>query len=358
MEPHLWADFRSDACTAPSHAMRAAMAKAEVGNDDFGEDPTIRRLEERVAGLLGKPASLFVQSGTMANLVALLCHLDCGDRLVTSPNFHIFYWEGDAVHRIVQADFDLASDDTQGRFTTVKPPSEVDARSRLLSLENPVNRLGGTLLSLRHSCELRDWAAQRGLALHLDGARLFHAACALEVEPATLAQCTDTLTVSFNKALGAPAGAAVAAAAELIERARRFRWMLGGAWKQGGILAAACEAALDTFPDRIAEDHRLARELAVALNTIPGVQVDLERVVTNMVHMRVIDQDVDLAGLHSELQAHGVGIGRFKEGRVSRLVTHRDISPDSLPRFLELLNRLMSSARCGGGKPSGGACRV
>jgi threonine aldolase len=321
------------------------MAEAEVGNDDFAEDPTIRRLEERVAALLGKPAALFVQSGTMGNLVALLCHLERGDHLLTSRSFHIYYWEGDAVRRVVGADFELVADDTRGAFTTVATPSDSAVQSRLLCLENPANRLGGTLLSLHHLRELRGWAARHGLPVHLDGARFFNAVCALDVEPAALAGCFDTVTLSFNKAVGAPAGAAVVASEEVIARARRFRWMLGGAWKQGGILAAACLAGLDALPARITEDHRLARELAEGLNAVPGLRVDLEQVVTNIVLLRVKDPDVDLEALQSELRRRGVGIVRFKEGRISRLVTHGDVSRESVQRFVTLLGGLVPDSR-------------
>jgi threonine aldolase len=351
MNSELWADFRSDACTLPTPDMRRAIASAEVGNDDFSEDPAVRRLEERTADLLGKPAALFVQSGTMGNLVALCSHLERGETLLTSRDFHIFYWERDAVDRVVGAGFDFLPEETCGAFTTLETAGAVGARSRLLSLENPVNRLGGTLLSLAHMRQLHEWAARRGVPVHLDGARLFNAARALRAEPASLAACADTVSVSFNKALGAPAGAAVAASEELIARARRIRWMLGGAWKQGGVLAAACLFGLDRNLERIEEDHRLARRLAEGLSGIPGIAVDLERVATNIVFMKVEDRDVDLAGLSQELRARGLGIGRFKEGGVCRLVTHRDITPESIERFLGLIRQLMSGTQCRGSNP-------
>ena len=337
----LWADFRSDACSIPSPAMRRAMADAEVGNDDFREDPTIRRCEDQVAVLLGKPAALFVQSGTMGNLVALMTHLDRGDCILTSQNFHIAYWEGDAVHRVVGAEFEFLSDTTHGAWTTIENWPTQRGANRLLCLETPVNRLGGTLLPLNHLHDLRQRAEAWGIPTHMDGARFFNASCAMEVEPAVLAACSDSVSVSFNKALGAPAGAALVASSEFIERARRFRWMLGGAWKQGGVLAAACLAGLRSIPERIAEDHRLARQLAEGLQSIPGVSVDLEQVVTNLVFVRVVDPAVDLTVLQQTLRDHGVAIGRFKENRVSRLVTHQDVNRESIQRFIELFKRVL-----------------
>jgi threonine aldolase len=341
----LWADFRSDACTVPNAAMRRAMAEAEVGNEDFHEDPTIRRCEHEIAAMLGKPAALFVQSGTMGNLVALMSHLERGGSVLTSPNSHIAYWEGDAVRRVVGADFEFVSDKTAGPWTTIEDWPTERGTIRLLCLETPVNRLGGTLLPLEHLGALRERAAAWKIPVHLDGARLFNASCAMGIEPALVADCCDSVTVSFNKAVGAPAGAALVGSQDLIDRARRFRWMLGGAWKQGGVLAAACLVGLLSLPERIAADHRLARELAEGLRAISGVSVDLDRVVTNLVLVQVVDPAVDLPSLQQGLREHGVAIGRFKEHGIARLVTHQDIRRDSLPRFLELFERLLQASK-------------
>lgn len=341
MNQPLWADFRSDACTLPTPAMRTAMAAATVGNDDFAEDPTISRLERRVATLLGKPAALFVQSGTMGNLVALLCHLNRGETLLTSGSFHIDYWEGDAVSRIVGAGIERIPDHTEGAWTTlVSLPTSVGS-SRLLCLETPVNRHGGTLLPLQHMQQLRLWASRMRLPIHLDGARFFNASVALGITPSVLADTCDTVTVSFNKALSAPAGAILSGSFDFIARARRFRWMLGGAWKQGGVLAAACDVGLDDFPEQIAADHQLARELAAGLNDIPDVAVNEESVATNIVLMRVHRPDIALDALRAALHVRGIGIGRFKEGGLSRLVCHRDITRESVSRSLDLLASLL-----------------
>jgi threonine aldolase len=277
----------------------------------------------------------------MGNLAALMSHLQPGDRVLTSPNFHIAYWEGDALRRVVGVDVDYVSDSTEGARTTIRDWPAERGRIRLLCLETPVNRHGGTLLPLDHLRELQRRASEWQIPVHLDGARFFNASCAMGVEPAVLAACVDSVTVSFNKALGAPAGAAVAASQDLVERARRFRWMLGGAWKQGGVLAAACLVGLQSMHERIAADHRLARELAQGLQTIPGVQVDLNQVATNLVFMRIVEPNVDLAALQIALREHGVAIGRFKPPGISRLVTHQNIRPETIPRFLELLARLL-----------------
>ena len=215
----------------------------------------------------------------------------------------------------------------------------------MLSIETPVNRLGGTVLAMAHLRQIRNWASDKQLRVHLDGARLLNAACALDVAPATIGECVDTITLSFNKALGAPAGAVVAGSEELIARARRFRWMLGGAWKQGGILAAGCLFGLNSWTTQIAADHRHARELALGLNAISGLGVDIASVVTNIVMLRIEDSALDLNVLQSQLVAEGIRIGRFKDGRISRLVTHNGITGDTIQRFLELVRRVVSGLR-------------
>jgi threonine aldolase len=340
-------DLRSDACTLPTLAMRQAMADAAVGNDDFSEDPTVRRLEETVASLLGKEAAVFVQSGTMGNLVGIMLQAEPGDQVLVSSSFHVVDYEQEAMLRIARCSFRMIGEETRGGATRLLlPPSKANGNGRdvrLLSLENTVNRLGGTLLTLDHLEELYSWAAQQHVAVHLDGARLFNAACALEVSPAALARFADTVMVVFTKALAAPAGAALAGAREAIARARRFRWMLGGNWKQGGMIAAACLTGVETMVSRIPEDHRRARRLAEGLNSIPGIAVDLSRVVTNIILMRIEDSRIDPARLKSGLEEKGACIGAFKPGNISRLVTHKDIDDAAIDRFLSLVEQGVKS---------------
>jgi threonine aldolase len=337
-------DLRSDACTLPTPAMRQAMAEAAVGNDDFSEDPTVRRLEEAVATLLGKEAAVFVQSGTMGNLVGIMSQVEPGDQVLTSSNFHVADHEHEAMVRVARCSFRTIAEETHGGATRLLlPPSKMSENGWLLSLENTVNRLGGTLLTLDHLEELYKWAAQQHVAVHLDGARLFNAASALEVSPAALAQFADTVMVVFTKALAAPAGAALAGARGTIDRARRFRWMLGGNWKQGGMIAAACLTGMETMISRIPEDHRRARRLAEGLNSIPGITVDLSRVVTNIILMRIEDSLIDPERLKSSLEEKGAYIGAFRQDNISRLVTHKDIDDAAIDRFLSLLEKRVKS---------------
>ena len=335
-------DLRSDACTLPTPRMRQAMAEAAVGNDDFSEDPTVLRLEQAAARLLGKEAAIFVQSGTMGNLVGIMSQVEPGEPVLTCCSFHVADHEREAMLRIARCSFQVMGEETEdGKTRLILPPgkgNENGLDARLLSLENTVNRLGGTLLTLDHLEELYGWAWQQGVAVHLDGARLFNAACALEVSPADLARFADTVMVVFTKALAAPAGAVVAGAHDVIDRGRRFRWMLGGNWKQGGMIAAACLTGLETMVSRIPEDHRRARRLAEGLNSIPGITVDLSRVVTNIVLMR-IEEGLDPASLKSALEANGAYIGSFRQGNVSRLVTHKDIDDAAVDRFLSLVKQ-------------------
>jgi threonine aldolase len=340
-------DLRSDACTLPTLAMRQAMAKAAVGNDDFSEDPTVRRLEETVAGLLGKEAAVFVQSGTMGNLVGIMSQVEPGNPVLTSSNFHVVDHEQEAMLRIARCSFRIIGEETrEGATRLLMPPSKTNGNGRdvrLLSLENTVNRLGGTLLTLEHLEELYGWAARQPVAVHLDGARLFNAACALEATPAEIARFADTVMVAFTKALSAPVGAALAGGRDVIDRARRFRWMLGGNWKQGGMVAAACLIGMETMVSGIPEDHRRARRLAEGLNSIPGITVDLTRVVTNIILMRIEDSLIDPGHLKSGLEEEGARIGAFRQGNISRLVTHKDIDDAAIDRFLSLVEKGVKS---------------
>jgi threonine aldolase len=344
-------DFRSDACSLPTAEMRRAMAEAEVGNDDFSEDPTINLLEEEVAALLDKPAALFVQSGTMANLAALLSQVNPGETVLVGPNFHIYDHEGEAVRRIVGSCFSCIPDRVNGcmtyLLTDLFPQPEpfcgtATAPARLLALENSVNRLGGTLISPRHLAELAEWAYEQGIPVHLDGARLLNAAAALGVSPAALSEKADTVMVVFTKALAAPAGAALAGEKEIIQRARNYRYMLGGNWKQGGVVAAACRVALRTMPERIPDDHTAARRLAEGLHSIPGIRVELQRVVTNIVQMHLEDPELDPQAIESSLREAGVRIGRFKNA-MSRLVTYKDIGLKQVDHALERIREAVKA---------------
>lgn len=341
-------DLRSDACSLPTEAMRQAMAEAACGNDDFFEDLTIKELEQEAAALLGKQEALFVQSGTMANVIAVMTRVEPGQFVLTSKRFHVFDFEEEAMRRVAQCDFRFVEDRTAGCQTELLWDELPDAdwtNVPLLSLENSINHLGGTLLNGDQLQRASDWAMRRGMEIHLDGARLLNAAAALEVQPSKLTAFADTVSMVFTKALAAPAGAVLAGSSALVARARRYRWMLGGGWKQGGLVAAACLAGLRTLRARIPEDHVAAKRLAEGLNCIQGLSVDVSRVATNIVFFGAVDPSINVAGLTAYLEGKGVRIGRFKADRRSRLVTHHNIRLSDIDWFLDRMREAVQESR-------------
>jgi threonine aldolase len=339
-------DLRSDTVTQPTAGMRAAMAAAPLGDDVFGDDPSVNALQEKVAGMLGFEAALFVPTGTQSNLCAILSHCQRGDEYIVGQMQHCYRWEGGgaAVFGSVQPqpldhqpDGTLALADIEA---AVKPDDPHFARSRLLALENT---LGGKLLPFGYLEEATALATRKGLARHLDGARLFNAAVAQaaaagadpRAEARRIAQCFDSVSVCFSKGLGAPVGSALCGSRDFIARARRVRKMAGGAMRQAGVLAAAASYALDNHVDRLAEDHALAQRLAEGLAGIEGLQV--ERPQTNIVF-------VDLVGpareqpdaLLKHMAAHGVratGLYRL------RLVTHLDVDAAGVDHAVAVIRR-------------------
>lgn len=285
-------DLRSDTLTLPTPGMRRAMAQAEVGDDVFGEDPTVKRLEHRTAELLGKPAGLFVASGTMGNQVAVRAHTEPGQEIVLEATSHIYYFEGGGpaafsgvMCRCLQGN--------RGMFTAadvaavLRKPDVHFAPTRLICLENTHNRGGGSIWPLEQIRSIAALAKERGLRMHLDGARLWNASVASDIPEREYAAGFDSVNVCFSKGLGAPVGSVLAGSVEFIERARRFRKQIGGGMRQAGIIAAGALYALEHQRERLAEDHRNARVLAEGLAEIPGLEVDLKSVQTNIVIFRV-----------------------------------------------------------------------
>ncbi|MBC7955480.1 MAG: low-specificity L-threonine aldolase [Cytophagales bacterium] len=318
-------DLRSDTVTKPTAAMREAMARAEVGDDVFGDDPSVNALQERIASMLGKEAALFVPSGTQSNLAAVMSHCGRGDEYIVGQMAHTYRWEagGAAVLGSVQPqplehqpDGTLALRDIE---LAIKPDDAHFARSRLLCLENT---LGGKALSLAYMADATTLARKHGLATHLDGARLFNAATALGVPARDIAQHFDTVSVCFSKGLGAPVGSALCGSKALIRSAHRWRKMLGGGMRQAGVLAAAALHALDHHVERLVDDHALAQRLAQGLNGLPGLVIEAPQ--TNMVFVDVAGERA--AGLAAHLKSRGVlttGLYRL------RFVTHLDVdAPD------------------------------
>lgn len=334
-------DLRSDTVTRPSAGMRRAMHDAEVGDDVYGEDPTVRALEARVAAMLGKAAARFVPSGTMANQIALLLHCRPGDEVITSEGAHCAFYESGAGAAWAGVQFVTAGAGVifspEALDAAAKPDAYWCPRTRLLTLENTHNRGGGRVLPQELVDALCAHARARGFATHLDGARLFNASVATGRSVAELAAPFDTVSVCLSKGLGAPVGSLLAGSEEHVRAATRLRKMLGGGMRQVGVLAAAGLYALDHHVARLAEDHRHARDLADALRAIPDVRVDPPE--TNIVM-------VDLPARHSadavvrDAAAAGVLLSAFGPRRL-RAVTHLDVSRDEVLRAAEALTRVL-----------------
>jgi threonine aldolase len=326
-------DLRSDTVTRPTPAMREAMARAELGDDVFGDDPTVNVLQAAIAARLGKEAALFVPTGTMSNLCGLMAHCQRGDEYIVGQMAHTYRWEGGGAAVLgsiqpqplaQQADGSIALADIEA---AIKPDDAHFAMTRLLALENT---WGGQVLPQSYveaACAL---AHGRGLATHLDGARLFNAAVASRRTPAELAAPFDSVSVCFSKGLGTPAGSALVGSKELIARAHRIRKMLGGGMRQAGVLAAAALHALDHHVERLADDHAHARLLAEGLQGLDGVSVTPPQ--TNIVFVDIVPEKA--RGLVERLKAGGVlctGLYRV------RLVTHLDLSRADIERAIPII---------------------
>lgn len=328
------ADFRSDTVTLPTPEMRRAMAAAEVGDDVLGEDPTILELERRVAKLLGKEAALFVPSGTMANQVAIHVHCRAGDELICEERSHVFAFEGGSAARLSGTQVrPLAGERGFPSAAAVRGAVRSDdphhPRSRLLVVENTHNMAGGTVLDAAGIAELAAAAQEAGLSVHVDGARLWNAAVALEVRPADLAAAADSVSVCLSKGLGAPVGSLLAGSARFVAEARRARKAFGGGMRQAGVLAAAGLVALEEGIARLAEDHRRARELAAGLGGIAGLRASVPE--TNIV---MVDLEKGLPhDLLAFLAERGVRAASVGPRRV-RFVTHRDVGDAHVERCI------------------------
>ncbi len=334
-------DLRSDTVTRPTPAMREAMANAEVGDDQYGEDPTVNRLEEMSAALLGKEAAVFVSSGTMGNLSAVLAHCDRGDEMILGSESHILWYEsagpatvGGISPRTVQnapdGTFDL--DEVEQTIRTAGPGYPPTG---LISIENTHNRCGGAVLSLDYMRSVRELAASRGIPVHLDGARIFNAAATLGVTPARIAAEVDSVQFCFSKGLAAPVGSMVVGDAAFITRVRAMRKLLGGAMRQAGVIAAAAIVSLEEMVDRLPEDHARAKALAEGIAQIPGLAIDPAAVQSNIVVFRP-EADVDQDALRSSLKDEGILSSDFGRRGV-RMVTHYEITDADIARTLDAL---------------------
>jgi len=323
-------DLRSDTVTKPTPGMLAAMAAAEVGDDVYGEDPTVNRLERKVADYLGAEAAVFVPTGTMANQVAVRVHCRPGDELLLESTSHIYVWEAGgpaalsgATCRTIDGAWGLLAPEQLA--DKIRPDDQHSVRTRLVCLENTHNRGGGTVYPPETVRAISGWARAHGLAVHLDGARLWNAVVASGVPAREWARHFDTVSVCFSKGLGAPVGSALAGPRDLIAAARRARKLFGGAMRQAGYLAAACEYAMDHHVDRLAEDHANARSIADAVAAVPGFRLTPPRVETNLVWFDVDPAAGTARDVAARLKAAGVLVSALGSQTV-RACTHLGVS--------------------------------
>jgi threonine aldolase len=335
-------DLRSDTVTRPTPAMRAAMAAADVGDDVFGDDPTVLRLEETVAAMLGKETALYVPSGTMSNQLGLRVHCQAGDEFLCETNCHILCYEQGAYAQL----FGLAAQPVDGDHGVlqveqlmgrIRPDNDHCVRTRLVCLENTHNRGAGRIQPYDSVAEICGWAAESGLARHLDGARLFNAVVATGVSAADWSSHFDTVSVCFSKGLGAPVGSALCGPADLIRQARRHRKALGGGWRQAGIIAAGALYALENHIDRLADDHANARILAESIRATPGLRLDPEIIDTNIVIFEVDPELGTAAAFSARLRDVGVWMNATGPQRI-RAVTHLDVSREQVQHAAAVLH--------------------
>jgi threonine aldolase len=339
-------DLRSDTVTLPTEEMRRAMAMADVGDDVYGEDPTINHLEDLAASKLGKQSGLFIPSGTMGNLIAFLTHCDRGDEAIMGDQAHTFIYEvggvsalgGIMVHTVPnQLDGTLKISDLQSAIRTkdVHFPT-----SKVIALENTHNRCGGVVIHPDYINTVVDLAQENGLKVHMDGARIFNAAIKLKIPVQNLLIGVDSVTFCLSKGLGAPVGSVLCADQTFIHRARRIRKQLGGGMRQAGILAAAGIVALETMIDRLEEDHRLAIKLANYLSQIPALNIRENSPQTNMVFLDLVDDFPKTnTQIIQDLKSDGILVGSSK-GRGFRLVTHFGISEEDIIKVAEVFSTI------------------
>ena len=336
-------DLRSDTVTRPSEAMRREMAGAEVGDDVLGDDPTVKALEAAAAERVGKEAAVFVPSGTMANLSALLAHCGRGDEAIVGSESHILHHEATGASALGGISLRIARNDEQGSIDSgevralVRPPGA--PRTALVCLENTQNRCGGAAITLDEMRSVGAVAREAGVAVHLDGARIFNAAAALETDAATIAAEADTVSFCFSKGLGAPVGSVVTGPAETIDRVRIFRRQLGGAMRQSGVLAAAALHALEHNVDRLPDDHANARRLAEGLAQLPHVTLDPATVETNIVFFEL---DAGAADFRPRLAEEGVLCSGTSATRM-RMLTHLDVDAGDIEVAVAAAARVLDS---------------
>ncbi len=332
-------DLRSDTVTKPTKAMREAMAKAEVGDDVYKEDPTVRTLEETAAGILGKEAALFVTSGTQGNQVAILTHTRPGDEVIVESQAHVYYYEVGAMAALAG----VQTRTIEGK----RGQMPVDAITRairednihfppttLICLENTHNRAGGAIVPLSYMTDVHGIASRAGIRVHLDGARLFHAVVVTGIKAADFAATVDSVQICLSKGLGAPIGSLLVGDREYIERAKKWRKALGGGMRQAGVIAAPGLIALTKMVDRLGEDHVKAKRLADGLANISGCSIDPRDVETNIVIVDIKELAMSAETFCQRLKDKGVLVSAFSEDTV-RFVTHFDVQDGDIDQALK-----------------------
>lgn len=342
-------DYLSDTVTLPTQAMRDAMYRAEVGDDVYGEDPTVNRLEAKAAAMLGKEAACFMPSGTMANLTAILSHCRRGFEVLVGDESDLYNYEAGGPSVVGGVVFHPIATDERGRLKiedlrrAVRDPFDYQcARAGLICIENPHCRRGGRPLPLDYLEELQAFAQEQKLPIHMDGARIFNAALALKVPPARLAAYADSIQFCLSKNLAAPVGSMVVGDKTLVEDCRRYRKMLGGGMRQVGVIAAAGLVALEQMVDRLDEDHRRARLLAEGIHEIKGLAINLDEVETNMVFFRISNPNLSLPDFLERLEAQGVRMGELGHGRI-RAVIHYAITDSEIQTTLAAIKQIMEN---------------
>ena len=343
-------ELRSDTFTMPTPAMRRAMADAEVGDDQYGEDPTVNRLEKRAAEIVGKDAGVYVASGMLGNLCGVLSQTERGDEVILGDLAHIYQNEmgasfvlGSIQPRLVpNRDGCPTLEDVEAAIR----PQGMFPRTSVVCLENSHNNCGGSVLTVAQTMAVAELAHRQGLRVHLDGARIFNAAVALGVDAKELCAPVDTVQFCFSKGLSAPVGSILCGTAETVAKARRVRKLLGGAMRQAGVIAAAALVGLEEIRDRLAEDHRNAKTLAQGLAGVGGVRIDAERVVTNIVSFEIAPDWMDTGAFTKACAERGLRLSRYL-GNSPRLraVTHYGIERSDIDDALAIVDAVLSRAR-------------
>jgi threonine aldolase len=342
-------DLRSDTVTKPTPEMREAMARAEVGDDVYGEDPTVNKLQDLAAAMTGHEAALFVASGTMGNLTAILAHCQRGDEVILGGSAHTFLYEGGGISELGgvhscqlpnQPDGSIALEHIRAaiRADDVHMPI-----TKLIALENTHNRCGGTFQSVEYTREVADFAHQLGLKVHLDGARIFNAAVALGIEAKELTGLVDSVTFCLSKGLAAPVGSVLCGSKQFIRAAHRARKLLGGGMRQAGVLAAAGIVAMQQMITRLEQDHSNAQKLADGLGDIAGITLSTDKPATNMVFLRITNElQASAEEVEKELKEHAVLVG-ISGKRQFRLVTHYGITARDIDQTVSVFREVFAN---------------